>query len=77
MCVTSQMMQYDAAPSTPLPDCARGLTPDDVLPRAGRGGSCGGAGGNTGVRREHYARVIAALLYAAVGGLDQVARAAD
>lgn len=60
MQVASQAMQYDAAPSTPLPACVAGLTPDDVLP-----------GAADTPARQHYACVIAGLLYAATGGLDQ------
>eukprot|EP00879_Flechtneria_rotunda_P017591 GHRR01018441.1.p1 GENE.GHRR01018441.1~~GHRR01018441.1.p1 ORF type:complete len:234 (+),score=41.77 GHRR01018441.1:195-896(+) len=55
--VTSQHMQYDAEPSTPLPACIEGLTPADVLPP----GTPADA---------HIGRVIAGLLYVACGGLD-------
>ncbi|KIY99370.1 hypothetical protein MNEG_8592 [Monoraphidium neglectum] len=57
MRVTSQAMQYDASPSTQLPPCAASLTPDEALPPPS-----GGAGDS--VARQHYGRVIAALLYA-------------
>lgn len=56
MTVTSQCMQYDAEPSTPLPDVARSLTPDD----------CRIAPGS----RSRHADCIAGALLAAVGGLD-------
>lgn len=65
MTVTSQYMQYDASPSTQLPPCTAGLSPDDCLPPPGD------ATGDSDTRR-HYARVIAGLLYVATGGLDQV-----
>lgn len=56
MTVTSSAMQYDAEPTTPLPECIQGLSPSDVI----------SSGGKT-----HMASVIAGLLYAACGGLDQ------
>ena len=71
MRVTSQPMQYDSEPSTRLPPCVAGLEPGDVLPPPPKGGGDEASE----ARREHYGRVIAALLYAATGGLDQVGRA--
>jgi hypothetical protein len=48
MTVTSQLMQYDAAPSTPLPECLSSLTPADVqLP---------------GTKQPDYAAVLLAAL---------------
>ncbi|GBF89920.1 hypothetical protein Rsub_02624 [Raphidocelis subcapitata] len=38
MGVTSQPLQYDAEPSTQLPPCVTGLSPDDALPPPRRGG---------------------------------------
>jgi hypothetical protein len=58
MTVTSLAMQYDAEPTTPVPDCLQGLTPADVVTDSSKAAS-------------HMARVIAGLLYAACGGLDQ------
>ncbi|KAI8467199.1 MAG: hypothetical protein J3K34DRAFT_44084 [Monoraphidium minutum] len=64
MAAASQAMQYDAAPTTPLPACAAGLGPDDVLPPPP-------ATKRDSAARQQYARVIAGVLYVAVGGLDQ------
>lgn len=59
MTVSSQAMQYDADPSTPLPDCISivNLTPENVMLAASS-------------EPPHMARVIAGLLFAACGGLD-------
>lgn len=62
MTVTSTPMQYDAEPTVPLPAVIQGLSPADVLPGGGNS-----SGGSTAA---HMARVIAGLLYVAVGGLD-------
>ena len=61
MTVTSSAMQYDADPTTPLPACVLGLLPADVLPDSTSSSDA----------RSHLARVIAGLLFAACGGLDQ------
>lgn len=55
--VTSQSLQYDAEPTTPLPNVARGLTPDD----------CRVAGSAPGSR---HADCLAGALLTACGGLD-------
>lgn len=57
MTVTSQAMQYDAEPSTPLPAVAEGLLPED----------CRISGAAV---TSHHAACVAAALLAAVGGLD-------
>lgn len=49
-------MQYESEPTAPLPPCVHGLSPRDVAPAP---------------EQDHMARVVAALLYLAVGGLDQ------
>jgi hypothetical protein len=53
-------MQYDAEPTTPLPDCIQGLSPADVVPKSS----------SSDAAASHMARVIAGLLYVACGGLD-------
>lgn len=58
MTVSSLAMQYDAEPTTTLPDCTQGLSPADVAP-------------SSSSEPSHMAKVIAGLLYAACGGLDQ------
>lgn len=58
MTVSSLAMQYDAEPTTPLPECIQGLSPADVVPAQQHASS-------------EMAKVIAGLLYAACGGLDQ------
>ena len=58
MTVNSQPMQYDADPSTTLPECIQGLAAEDVVT-------------DKAAAESHMARVIAGLLYAACGGLDQ------
>lgn len=57
MTVSSLAMQYDAEPTTPLPECIQGLSPADVVPTQHQASS-------------EMAQVIAGLLYAACGGLD-------
>lgn len=57
MTVSSLAMQYDAEPTTPLPECTQGLSPADVAPSSSSATS-------------DMAKVIAGLLYAACGGLD-------
>jgi hypothetical protein len=58
MTVSSLAMQYDAEPTTPLPECIQGLSPADVVSSQQHASS-------------DMAKVIAGLLYAACGGLDQ------
>eukprot|EP00877_Chromochloris_zofingiensis_P002972 jgi/Chrzof1/12676/Cz07g03120.t1 len=57
MSVSSVHMQYEKDPTVPLPECVRGLQPKDV------------AQGSTS--DSDFAKVIAALLYVACGGLDE------
>ncbi|GFR52205.1 hypothetical protein Agub_g14745, partial [Astrephomene gubernaculifera] len=66
MRLQSTPMMYDAdVSSSHLPAAVQGLAPADVMPpEAERRGADPTAA-------EHYARVVAALLYVACGGLDQ------
>jgi hypothetical protein len=57
MTVSSLAMQYDAEPTTPLPDCLQGLSPAAVAP-------------SSSSATADMAKVIAGLLFAACGALD-------
>ena len=57
MTVTSQPMQYESDPTTPLPACLQGMTAEDVVLK--------------GKQKTDFNDVILALLYVACGGLDQ------
>lgn len=75
MSVTSTAMQYDADPTVPLPDAVRGLNPEDcMLTVSGRGRPAAAAAAarppDAATAHEHTARIVAAALYAACGGLD-------
>lgn len=73
MSVTSTTMQYDADPTVPLPDAVRGLHPEDCMPTvSGHGPPVAAAARppDAATAHEHTARIVAAALYAACGGLD-------
>ncbi|KAG2497302.1 hypothetical protein HYH03_004885 [Edaphochlamys debaryana] len=66
MRLSSIPMIYDSSVSSAhLPAAVQGLTPADVLPPPAQ------RRGTDPVAAEHFARVVAGLLYAACGGLDQ------
>ncbi len=64
LALTSIPMEYTAQPAAPLPSIAAGLSPADVMPAGATSTAAAG-------QLPDEATVITALLYLALGGVDQ------